>query len=156
MSFFAAASEIQNPIEANVESGPFWPVVNVSKLREVMRLDGTVTTPRLQNATINAVASVNSELREWRIKHQSAGHDCLADIPGEIINAESVYSHLYARAIYCLTRANLVERLRDYDTTKSGADATEPLDLTITNLRRDARFAIRDMLGIPHLTAELL
>lgn len=156
MSFFAAPSEVQNPEEGTVQSGDFWPTISLEKLRETMRLDGTVTHPRLLHATISAVASLNAELREWRIKQQANGYETLASVPAEKINDESVYLHLYARATFCFARANLIERLRDYDTTKAGADAAEPLDQTVNDLRRDARFAIRDMLGVTHLTVELI
>lgn len=154
MSFFAVEPTQDN--QNVITSSAFWPSVDTAKLRDTMRLDGTVTDERLVHATINAVSAVNSELSEWRKQHQDDGHETLASIPAEQINDESVLVHLYARAIYALTRASLVERMRDYDTTGNGDHVVESLEQTITDLRRDARYAIRDMLGINHTTVELI
>lgn len=156
MSFFAAPSEVQNPGDATIQSSNFWPAIHLEKLREVMRLDGNVTAPRLEHAAINAVAAVNQELREWRQAREDEGYETLAAVPAESINNESTYLQWYARAVYCFSRANLIERMRDYDTTKTGADSSDPLEQTVIALRRDARFAIRDILGVTHSTVALL
>ncbi len=156
MSFFANQSEIQSPADATIQSSHFWPAIHLEKLREVMRLDGNVTPPRLEHAAINAVAAVNQELRNWRQEREAEGYEKLADVPAEQINDESTYLQWYARAVYCFSRANLIERMRDYDTTKAGADSTDPLEQTVIALRRDARFAIRDILGVTHSTVALL
>ncbi|WP_224798162.1 head completion/stabilization protein [Idiomarina abyssalis] len=154
MSFFAV--EPTQDDQQIIQSSAFWPDIDTAKLRETMRLDGTVTDPRLIHSTISAVSSVNSELSQWRQEKQAEGHNTLDAVPAEQINNESVYVHLYARAIYSLTRANLIERLRDYDTTGAGDSDVDALADTITNLQRDARFAIRDILGKNHSTVELI
>lgn len=154
MSFFAV--EPTQDDQQIIKSSAFWPDIDTAKLRETMRLDGTVTDPRLVHSAISAVSSVNSELAQWRKEKQAEGHNSLDAVPAEQINSESVYVHLYARAIYSLTRANLIERLRDYDTTGAGDNDVDALADTITNLHRDARFAIRDILGKNHSTVELI
>lgn len=154
MSFFAV--EPTQDDQQIIQSSAFWPDIDTAKLRETMRLDGTVTDPRLIHSTISAVSSVNSELSQWRQEKQAEGHNSLDAVPAEQINSESVYIHLYARAIYSLTRANLIERLRDYDTTGAGDNDVDALADTITSLHRDARFAIRDILGKNHSTVELI
>jgi|TARA_Y100001963_G_scaffold160241_1_gene269524 hypothetical protein len=154
VSFFAV--EPTQDSQQIIQSSDFWPDIDTAKLRATMRLDGTVTDERLIHSTINAVSSVNSELKEWRQQKVTEGYESLEAVPAEQINSESVYVHLYARAIYSLTRANLIERLRDYDTTGAGDNDVDALADTITNLHRDARFAIRDILGKNHSTVELI
>lgn len=153
MSFIAPATSATASIITN---GPFWPDIEPDVLRQTMRLDGTVTNERLEHAVINAALQANSDLKNWRIGNQLLGFDSLVQVPAEQINGQSIYLQLYLRAVYCLTKANLIERYSDFDSTAKGLKAGEELTDSITDLRRDARFAIRDILGESHVTVELI
>lgn len=153
MSFIAPAT---SATASTITNGPFWPDIEPDALRKTMRLDGTVTNERLEHAVINAALQVNSDLKNWRISNQLLGFDSLAQVPAEQINGQSIYLQLYLRAVYCLTKANLIERYSDFDSTAKGLKAGEELTDSITDLRRDARFAIRDILGESHVTVELI
>lgn len=153
MSFIAPAT---SATASTITNGPFWPDIEPDALRKTMRLDGTVTNERLEHAVVNAALQVNSDLKNWRISNQLLGFDSLAQVPAEQINGQSIYLQLYLRAVYCLTKANLIERYSDFDSTAKGLKAGEELTDSITDLRRDARFAIRDILGESHVTVELI
>lgn len=153
MSFIAPAT---SATANTITNGPFWTDIEPDVLRQTMRLDGTVTNERLEHAVINAALQVNSDLKNWRIGNQLLGFDSLVQVPAEQINGQSIYLQLYLRAVYCLTKANLIERYSDFDSTAKGLKAGEELTDSITDLRRDARFAIRDILGESHVTVELI
>jgi len=153
MSFIAPAPSRAPKTITNSE---FWPDIDLAKLREAMRLDGTVTNERLEHAVINAALQTNSDLKDWRIGQQILGFDGLEQVPAEQINGQSIYLQLYLRAVYCLTKANLIERYSDFDSTTKGLKAGEVLGDSVDDLRRDARFAIRDILGESHVTVELI
>lgn len=151
MTFFPDNPE--QPPGQDITSHPFWPTINTATVRDVMRIDGDVTEHRLAHAVITAIAQVNQDLSGYRLASESP---TLAEVPAEQIGGESQLVHFYRRAVYCLTRANLIERLRDYDTTGKGDDRAEDLDQTVTDLRRDARFAVRAIIGTTHTTVELI
>lgn len=153
MSFIAPAT---SATASTITNSPFWPDIEPDVLRQTMRLDGTVTNERLEHAVINAALQVNSDLKLWKMDNQSRGYDSLVQVPAEQINGQSIYLQLYLRAVYCLTKANLIERYSDFDSTAKGLKAGEELTDSITDLRRDARFAIRDILGESHITVELI
>lgn len=153
MSFIAPAT---SATASTITNGPFWPDIEPDALRKTMRLDGTVTNERLEHAVINAALQVNGDLKNWRIANQLLGFGSLVQVPAEQINGQSIYLQLYLRAVYCLTKANLIERYSDFDSTAKGLKAGEELTDSITDLRRDARFAIRDILGESHVTVELI
>ncbi|MGL4734380.1 MAG: head completion/stabilization protein [Enterovibrio sp.] len=153
MSFIAAAQQDESSI---VKNTTFWPDINTSVLRQSMRLDGTVTEVRLVDAVINAAMQVNQDLSEWRAAHCAAGFDSLINVPSDKINGESIYKQLYLRAVYCTTKANLIERYIDFDSTAKGGQADDLTASAVIYLRRDARFAIRDILGASHGTVELI
>ncbi|WP_323981067.1 head completion/stabilization protein [Aeromonas media] len=144
------------PAEGEITSSPFWPAISLPDLRSTVRLDGTVTTERLKHSAIDAVTSVNRDLAEWRTARQNEGIATLAAVPSELINDESVHLHSYRRAVYAMTRANLLERYTDYSATGDCVKGADAKVVSSDDLYRDARFAIRDILGTTHNTVELI
>ncbi|WP_029046584.1 head completion/stabilization protein [Cupriavidus sp. amp6] len=148
----APASAGQNLI---VNDG-FFPDIEVDQALAAMRQDGTVTPDRLRAALVEAALSVNAELDAWKAGQQAAGHASLQAVPAAQIDGKSANLHRYLRALYCQARAGLIERYRDYDATASGNKAAEALLQAVDDLRRDARWAISDLLGITRSTVELI
>lgn len=144
------------PDEGQVTSDPFWPAISLADLRDTVRLDGTVTTARLKHAVIDAITSVNRDLADWRRAREAEGVATLAAVPCEVINGESAYLHSYRRAVYAMTRANLLERYTDYSATGDGVKGADAKIISSDDLYRDARFAIRDILGTTHITVALI
>ncbi|WP_346209113.1 head completion/stabilization protein [Aeromonas salmonicida] len=144
------------PDEGDIANSPFWPAISLPDLRETVRLDGTVTTARLTHAVVDAITSINRDLADWRSARQAEGHATLAAVPSEVINNESVHLHSYRRAVYAMTRANLLERYTDYSATGDGVKGADAKIISSDDLYRDARFAIRDILGTTHNTVELI
>ena len=156
MSTGFIANAPTSPAEGEIDSSPFWPAISLPDLRDTVRLDGTVTTARLKHAVIDAITSVNRDLADWRRAREAEGHATLAAVPSEVINGESAYLHSYRRAVYAMTRANLLERYTDYSATGDGVKGADAKIISSDDLYRDARFAIRDILGTTHNTVELI
>ncbi|MBS4721166.1 head completion/stabilization protein [Aeromonas caviae] len=156
MSTGFIANAPTSPAEGEIDSSPFWPAISLPDLRDTVRLDGTVTTARLKHAVIDAITSVNRDLADWRRAREAEGVATLAAVPGEVINGESAYLHSYRRAVYALTRANLLERYADYSATGDGVKGADAKIISSDDLYRDARFAIRDILGTTHNTVALI
>ncbi|MDN6869982.1 head completion/stabilization protein [Aeromonas caviae] len=156
MSTGFIANAPTSPAEGEIDSSPFWPAISLPDLRDTVRLDGTVTTARLKHAVIDAITSVNRDLADWRRAREAEGVTTLAAVPGEVINGESAYLHSYRRAIYAMTRANLLERYTDYSATGDGVKGADAKIISSDDLYRDARFAIRDILGTTHITVALI
>lgn len=156
MSTGFIANAPTSPAEGEIDSSPFWPAISLPDLRDTVRLDGTVTTARLKHAVIDAITSVNRDLADWRRAREAEGVTTLAAVPGEVINGESAYLHSYRRAVYAMTRANLLERYTDYSATGDGVKGADAKIISSDDLYRDARFAIRDILGTTHITVVLI
>jgi hypothetical protein len=158
MSFVSTPSLTRRPEQPAepIRNDPFYPDVSLEHARDTMRLDGNVTDVRLRHELLDAIASVNDELRTFRAVRRGAGIERLADVPAEPLDGESVLLHHYRRAVYCLAKASLIERYRDYDSTGEGARRADELEPQGDELRRDARWAISAILGLPRVTVELI
>lgn len=154
MSGFIA--KVATATQHRIENDGFFPDVDCIDLRAAMRLDGSVTPERIEPAAINAIIETNRELAAYRTARETEGCTTLADVPAPTINGESQLLHLYRRVIYCRAAAELVERYRSYDATNSGEQKADEESTNIDELKRDARHALRSILGISHTTVELL
>lgn len=134
----------------------FWPDIEADHLRASLRMDGTVSDARLEMAAVNAVLAVNRELASLRAEYRAQGYERLQDVPAAQLQGLSGLVHLYRRAVYCTAVAELAERFRSYDATAAGNQRADDLTPSIDEYRRDARYAIRDLLGIGHTTVELI
>ena len=139
-----------------INSDPFWPGIDLDKLRATLRIDSSVTPARLETAVVAAIISVNRELAAWRLRKQAEGISALAEVEGEKVQGTSEYELLYVRAVQAATGAEVCERYRGYDTTASGAKNVDEITPTIDDYRRDQRWAIRDFIGESRTTVELL
>ncbi|QBR32931.1 MULTISPECIES: head completion/stabilization protein [Pseudomonas] len=156
MSGFVAGGTGTTSPAGHINTDPFWPSIDLDDVRGTLRIDASVTPIRLETATIAAAISVNREFAEWRRAQQANGHATLAEVPAELIKGVSERVHLYQRAIYAATGAEICERYRSYDSTNSGNQNAEELTPSIDELRRDQRWAVRDFLGLGRTTVELI
>jgi len=145
----APSARIDAPTIAN---DGFFPDIDMA----AMRLDGTVTDARLRLAIVAAMLFVNRALTVWRAA-QSAS--TLATVSATQIDGDSRLLALYRRAVYCTAKADLIERYRDYDSTASTLSdkkSMEWLDHAPAEQRRNAQWAIADLIGCPRMTVELI
>ncbi|AWX15609.1 phage head protein [Mergibacter septicus] len=143
---------IQQTNKAIITNNSFFPDIDLTEVRNSMRIDAMITTERLAQAVIESIISVNQDLSDF--DRQNA--ESLADLKAEKINGISILVHRYKRAVFCLAVADLYERYTAYDSTGDSDKKQEKLNESIADLRRDARYAIRDLLKIRRMTVELI
>ena len=139
-----------------VKNDGWFPDIALQHMREAMRLDGTVTSPRLKEAAIAAIIYVNTDLQGWKAEKQEGGAESLNAVPSSTVANESILVINYRRAVYCMAKADMIERYRDYDTTGEGNKKAEWLDSSPDEQRRNAHWAIADITGRRHLTVEII
>ncbi|WP_331458332.1 head completion/stabilization protein, partial [Burkholderia sp. MSMB1498] len=82
----AAPAVAATPIDGALTNDGFFPDIDLSALRDAMRLDGTVARERLRHAARDAMLTVNDELAAWRARQRAAGAATLADVPAPHID----------------------------------------------------------------------
>ncbi|HWX02511.1 head completion/stabilization protein [Collimonas sp.] len=163
MSFIAfepsPPSSSPAPAAAVVENDGWYVDIQLSQMRDAERLDGTVTEVRLRQAVVAAILHVNKELRDWKLEQIAAGYASLAAVPADRVDRESVNVSHYRRAVYCWAKADLTERYRDFDSTASSLNDKKTMDVlddAPSDQRRNAHWAITNIIGRSHMTVELI
>jgi hypothetical protein len=142
--------------EPPIGSSAFWPDIDPVEIREAQRIDNTVTAPRLKTALVEAIATTNYALRQYRIAQQAIGIAALIAVEAEEIDGTSILVHRYQRAVGCLAKALILERYRDFDSTAKGDKRAEQLTDPIDDCRRDHLAALADITGRSRSTIELI
>ncbi|MFM2477305.1 head completion/stabilization protein [Celerinatantimonas sp. MCCC 1A17872] len=144
------------PTGITITNDGFFPDINTNRVRDTMRLDSAISDARLEQATMGAMFSVNMELKSYALEQQSNGYSNLNAVPDVNIGGTSRPVWLYQRAVFSTAAAELTEHYRSYDSSGDGLDTAELLSYSIDEYRRDARWAIRDLLGQSRSTVDLL
>lgn len=152
MSAFVATGTTANFTLVN---DGWFPDIDANLARETLRFDGSTTDKRLEAALVNAMISVNQDLADFKLLRLPL-YPSLEDVPSSEINEESRLVHLYKRAVVSTAGAEIVEKYRSYDTSASGDKNAEALTPNIDELRRDARWAVRDLLGTRRTSVALI
>ena len=141
-----------------IKNAAFFPAISIQNCREIMRLDTTITTPRLKAALIEAMSLVNSELAAYQKTHQQNGTKTLSEVETERIDGTSVLVQKYTRAVYFYAAADVQEAMKNYDATgKNGnTDALKRGEALSADYRRDGYWAICDILKKPRVTVDLI
>lgn len=146
----------QPETETVVTNDGFFPDIDPAAVREAARITAAVTSARLRAAILGAIMTVEQDLRAFASASIAAGHASLAVLPAAQLDGESVQVMRYQRAIAFYAKAELIERHRDFDLTAAGGAQADDLTPSIGELRRDALHAVRDILGKPRTTIDLI
>ena len=134
----------------------FYPSLSLAAARQALRIPTDITDTRLRDAIMAAMLSVADDLFAWRAVQDVTGFAVVADCSDRMVGGEKRLTVLWRRAVHQLTAADLAEIQRGPDTTPHGNDRDKQLDETVGDHRRNARWAVRDMLGIGRSTIELI
>jgi hypothetical protein len=141
--------------EGIIANDGFWPNVDLSALRAATRLTGNVTAERLRASTIEAMLDVNTQLATFKGARIGEGWDSAADI-GDNLAGSSALVHRYLRAVASTVQADIAEKYRDWDNTRAGDYRAQGEADSADDFRRNARWAVADILGRPRNVIELL
>lgn len=139
------------PSQINIKSDPFYPSISLDHIREIVRIDGSVTNARLQQAIIEEVIDVNRLLKILKDKAT-----VLSDLSTTEINDQPETDYLYLSAVANGVAAKVNENYRNYDSSNSGAKKAEEAESTVDDYRRNKQWAILQLLGENHTVVELI
>lgn len=157
MSFVALPASPTSP-EDSVVAGDLWyPDIDCNAMRDALRITDQVTHARLVGAIEGGLLTVEGELAYWRALQEADGATNLAAVEQDrTIGGEHRLTLLYIRAVRFHAAAELAELHRDLSATTEGQTRAEPQLLTAEDYRKLATAAIRDILGVPRTTVELI
>lgn len=156
MTVFAPTDDPNSTAGQSVANIAFFPAISVDAFRATTRLQDTVTDGRVVQALRESVITTNRELAAWREAQTALGYADLGSVPADAYGDITELEHHYLAAVYAHAKALLMEQYRDIDTTDAGQRRAAEFDGTVDSWRREAREAIRAILGVHRATVELI
>jgi hypothetical protein len=150
-----SASPAPDPAD-QVDGGEFFMPLSIAEFRDSMRVSATPSQIRVRDALRSGILTVRVELRAWAAAQVAAGFPSIDAVDAPEVDFESVLVLLYRRAAFSFAAAELVETHSDISATKDGKDRIVDQVLTADEHRRNGIHAIRDILGAPRTTVELI
>lgn len=157
MSFVAhGGSQSQQQKAPPIPNNGFWPDIEPGEFRERHRIEGTITEGRVVQALGVALRDINRQLADFQARQVAAGIHAADAVPGEPWQMPSDTTALYCQAVYASAHASLLEAYRDYSATRDGDERGEAKADAADDYRRNARWAVAEILGETHTTVELI
>lgn len=157
MTFVTVPPPSASPENAEVEGDGFWPSIDVNAMRDELRLGDTVPHARLIAAIEGGLITVDGELADWRAAREGEGITALAEFqPDRTLGGKPRGVLLFTRAVRFAAAAELADLHRDMTATAHGQTVAEDERLTAADYRRLCTQAIRDLIGTPRCTVELI
>ncbi|WP_251978555.1 head completion/stabilization protein [Salinicola avicenniae] len=144
------------PTAGAITNNGFWPDIQPREFRERHRIDTTITQGRVVAALEIAVASLNRQLSDYQLDRQAAGHRTADAVPPEVWQIDGHAGRLYRQGVFAEAHAQLLESYRDFTATREGDERGEAKSDAAEAYRRDARWAVSEIIGEPHTTVELI
>ena len=160
MGGFIPSGEASPAEETALPNLAFYPAVSPAMFRSAMDVDTTVSTDRLKLALQLSLMEVNKSLSEWAAEQMEAGNATLAAttyiVYGEGETAINHQEKLYQAAVFHLAKSRVIEHLRNFDSTGAGHGKADELSQPIDDFKREARRAVRAIMGQTGTVVELI
>lgn len=126
----------------------WWPGINITAVRDAVRIDTTVTAERLRDAVRLAMLDVADQLASWRAEQEALGHASLQAVPPRLqVDNVSDYVMRFNRAVYSVVAGDVGERQLAQGLSRAGAERAEQLSQDVDVHYRNVTWAVRDFLG---------
>lgn len=151
------AGPIAPPAVADeIQIDGFYPSLSIAAARQILRVPTDVTDHRLSDALKAAMLQVAMELLPWRTAREAEGHHTLASAAPGTVGGENTGATLFRRAVHSLAGADLAELQRRLDSAGAADPKLTVLETTVDDHRRNASWAISDLVGRGRATVELI
>ena len=149
MSFVANGSI--TPSHISISNTEFFPSISMDEIRNVVRIETTVSDDRLRQYLLEEIIDANRLLVSLKAKAAT-----LKDLAESMIDGQPDTEILYFSAISNGVAAKVNENYRNYDSTNSGNKKAEHANLTADDYRRNKMWAIQQLKRENHTIVELI
>lgn len=139
------------PQHEKISTNAFFPDVSINDIRDIVKIDGSVTDARLKQAIFEEIIDVNRLLVSLVQSDTN-----LTQLSKNKVNEKTDTEILYFSAISNGVAAKVCEKYRGYDSTNTGNKRADDLTLTIDEYRRNKHWAIQQLLKQNQTTIELI
>ena len=119
------------PENIMITNDGFYPELSFNEFENHMRGDGSGDIAAMHQDLKLAMITVNAELKDFKKKY--ASYVSFTDIPSTDYGTETEFLILYRAAVFFRAKSEILGKWRNFDTTKSGHEYAEKMELKISD-----------------------
>lgn len=135
------------PDNKSFSSEAFFPDIDTDPFWKQYRLPGELPEELIDDCLIRAIDEANERLNNWKEARVLEGYAALADVPSKKVNDISTKLAQYARAVYCLAKAEILKETITVDRKEVAENTAKTSEETEDKYREFAGKAIRYIMG---------
>ncbi|WP_439413004.1 head completion/stabilization protein [Enterobacter ludwigii] len=132
----------------------WWPDTNVADFQSQRSIPASIETETVTNALLMAIGEANDELAEYQSAQRGKGYESAKDVPGPSAGTLNLLCAQYLKIIFARAKAELMGEITSAQREK--ANPGQQSEDTRDRLLAEASFAIRNIMGYPRVTVDLI
>lgn len=132
----------------------WWPDTDVADFQRQRSIPASIETETVINALLMAIGEANAELAAYQSAQRAQGYGSAKDVPGPSADTLNLLCAQYLKIIFARAKAELMGEITSAEREKAnpGQQSKETRD----SLLAEASFALRNILGYPRVTVDLI
>ena len=124
-------------------SEAFYPDISTDPFYIQYRIPTEIPEDLVEDCLIRAIGEANERLQKWQEARELEGFATLAAVPSPLVNGENVKLKRYARAVYCLAKAEILKETPTVDRKEIAENAAKTSEETEDKYQEFASKALR-------------
>lgn len=143
-------------VETTVANDGFWPDFSVGEFQTLYRIPAEYEADLVMDHLRQGMAWTNRQLAGWRAEREAEGHTTLADVPGDKLGEEPLFSLYYRRAVFCHAKGLLMPQFKTMARRAEAKNEAIESEETEDKFFQYAQQAVDDFLGRGRINVELI
>jgi hypothetical protein len=132
----------------------WWPDTDVADFQCQRSIPASIKPETVTNALLTAIGEANAELASYKTDQEAKGYQSASHVPGPSAGNLNQLSAQYLKVIFARAKAELIGEITSAEREK--ANPGQQSEDTRERLLAEAAFAIRNILGYPRVTVDLI
>jgi hypothetical protein len=144
------------PEMRTIDAGSFWPSLESGDFYDAYSIPAELPAVTVIGHLRRSIVCVRHALDDWRVEQESLGYATLTDVPQESVDGEGELSLLWARAVFCDAKAELLKETATLSRREVAENAAKSGEDTEEKYREFSQDAIRAIYGMDRISIELI
>ncbi len=144
------------PEERTITAGDFWPSLESKDFYDGYNIPAELTASTVIDHLRQAIIRVRRAMDDWKAEQEVLGYTALSEVPQETIDEEGELSLLWARAVFCDAKAEILKETETINRREVAENAAKTSEETEEKFREFSQDAIRAIVGMDRISIELI
>lgn len=144
----------QDYSDITITNDGWWPDTRVGDFQRQRSIPASIPAETVTYALLTAIGEANAELSAYQFSQNASGYHSAKDVPGPSAEDVNQLCAQYLKVIFSRAKAELMGEITSAEREK--ANPGQQSEDTRERLLAEAAFAVRNIMGYPRVTVDLI